>query len=254
MRKGVTLFLLLGLSGLTQAQSFNVDLDIGFGDQQGGNGAPDSAFGGAADNPGRWNRIEAGGPRQPVNLLGLGGMMSNVQLQGMEGLGNSYGYDNYANSGEYALLLNDAAVVSGEIDYRLTGLAAGRYLIYTYAVEASGLTDDATVTVPGADDPVKHVTGPMPGNQFIEGITHSVHTITLTGSSLDIYVTGPEHFTQTLTASKSWPYPSRRAQRSSGADSCSWFCGEGDQDRPNPGTAQHNQCAKFPYYGSFWSR
>lgn len=196
MLKGCVCFAsLIGLHAVVLCQSFNVDLDIGIGDQQGGNGAPSSAFGAAAGSPGYWNRIYAGGPSQPVNLHGLDGSVSQVQLQATGGLGISEGYDNFANAGDYALLLNDFATPgwSGqdfEIDYHLTGLQPGRYKIYTYAVDPRGMTLHTAVTIPGADDPTRYVTGPMPGNQLIEGVTHSVHDLTLAGDSFVIQVHG----------------------------------------------------------------
>lgn len=179
--------------GMSAAQSLNVDIDIGVGDQQGGNGAPSSAFGAAADSPGFWNRINALGPRNPVNLRGLDGGPTGVLMQGSGGLGVGGGYNSYSNTGDFALLLNDFAFIGGnpqEIDYHLTGLSEGRYRVFTYAVNASGYVIDTLVTVPGADDPLKVVTGPMPGNQFIEGVTHSVHDIWVTDGSIVIQVRG----------------------------------------------------------------
>lgn len=157
------------MSPLTPAQSFNVDIDVGIGDEQGGNGAPSSGFGAAAMSAGYWNRINAAGPRQPVSLRGPDGIESSVQLFATGGIGAGGGDDNYANSGDMALLLNDFAIIADEIDYHLTGLHPGRYRVYTYAVNGSGYRVNSTVTVPGADQPVMTVTGPMPGNQFIEG-------------------------------------------------------------------------------------
>lgn len=88
--------------------------------------------------------------------------------------------------------MNDYAFIGNEIDYRFSGLLPGQYDIYTYAVDPSGLTVDVQVTVAGADDPVKHVTGPMPGNnRFVQGITHTVHHLNLTGDSFTIQVAGP---------------------------------------------------------------
>ncbi|MCH8274937.1 MAG: hypothetical protein IH851_09115 [Armatimonadetes bacterium] len=43
-----------------QLLGFNIDLDIGSGSPEIGNGAPSDAFPGAAGQPGRWNRV--GGP------------------------------------------------------------------------------------------------------------------------------------------------------------------------------------------------
>lgn len=171
-------------------QSFSVDMDIGFGDSGVGNGAPSSAFGGAAGTPGVWNRIDAGG-QDPTYLLGLDGIRSHVLLTLSGGFGSGYGYHNGLDSGDYALLMNDASRVGDEVEFTLSGLRAGRYLVYTYAVDPSGVQNASAVTVPGADNPVQACTGPIPGNQFIQGITHTVHSIDLSSDTLTIQVSGP---------------------------------------------------------------
>jgi hypothetical protein len=103
----------------------------------------------------------------------------------MRGSGGAFGYNNPINTGDYNLLLNDADPVgAGGLRYTLDGLLPGRYKIYTYAVEPQGDPWLTQVTVPGSTQGTVAVTGPMPGNQLIEGITHSVHDIDFAGGSL----------------------------------------------------------------------
>src|SRR5579871_827635 len=174
-----------------RGQSFNIDLDIGQGDAQGGNGAPSSDFGGAANSPGFWCRVDAAGPSNPLSLQGLDGATTSVQMLATPSGGGTLGFDNPANTGNFALLLNDGGVINNERTYGFTGLRAGRYEVVTYAVCPDPLYDVATVTVPGADNPVENVTGPMPGNQFILGITHAQQYITISNGTLQIEVSGP---------------------------------------------------------------
>lgn len=170
-----------------RSQTFNVDLDSFVGDSGTGSGAPSDSFGGAAGTPGVWNRID-GGSVTPTMLLGLNGGQSQVMLSMAGGISGAYGYRNPIDSGDYALLMNDAADVSGENDYIVSGLQPGRYLVYTYAVNPSGRIGLSTVTIAGADDPVQTCTGPIPGDEFIQGVTHTVHSIDLTGDTIQIQV------------------------------------------------------------------
>lgn len=183
--------LVAGVAATSGAQSFNVDLDIFFGNSQVGNGAPSSGFGGAANDPGYWNRFDAGGYSDPKNLFGLDGSLTSVQLLATGGLGSSGGYNNSSNTGDYALLMNDFVRVNSEIDFHFTGLVPGQYDVYTYAVNPDPMRVYEQVTITGADDPIQYVSGPMPGNQFVQGVTHTVHDINLTGDSFVIQVSGP---------------------------------------------------------------
>lgn len=92
------------------------------------------------------------------------------------------------NSGDHALLLNDAAQVGtliqgGDLTYSFRGLTEGLYEVYTYAVNVAGFVIDTPVLIPQGDEPrVQVVTGPMPGNSFEYLITHSKHRVTISTS------------------------------------------------------------------------
>jgi hypothetical protein len=180
------------------AQGFNLDIDVMTGPPEGGNGAPGSTFAAAAGQAGFWNRMDAAGPSVPTSLYGLDGGLTSAQMYATGGLGSAGGSGLPINTGDYCLLLNDYVRLGGEsleVQYHFTGFTSGRYLIYTYAVNATGEQVAVDVTVPGALVPVQVATGPMPGNQFILGVTHTVHDLTLTGSAFDIKV-----------HSGQWPY------------------------------------------------
>jgi hypothetical protein len=180
-----------GVVGSAVAQGFNIDLDIGFGPPEGGNGAPSAGFAGAAGQAGFWNRVPASGPSSPVTLSGLDGSPTGAQIYATGGLGSSGGSGWTINTGDYRLLLNDYVVIGDAIQYHFTGFQPGRYLVYTYAVNAAEQQVSVQVNVPGAVVPTAVSTGPMPGNQFILGVTHTLHDLTITGSSFEINVSGP---------------------------------------------------------------
>jgi len=102
----IPLLLVVGVRG----QSLNVDLDIFAGPPEAGNGSPSSIFGGAADQQGFWNRMDAAGPRQATPLAGLDGNLTSAMIQVPGGSGGAGGSGYQGNTGDYALLLNDYAL------------------------------------------------------------------------------------------------------------------------------------------------
>ena len=180
----------LMLAAGVRAQSFNIDLDIMAGPPEAGNGAPSSAFGGASGSVGFWNRVDAAGPRQPVLLAGLDGGLTSASIQVPGGGGGAGGSGWNGNSGDHAFLLNDYAVVPDELVFRFAGMRPGPYRLYTYAsVPIPGYVLEAEVWVPGSRtlDP-QIVSGPMPGNGFAQGLTHSVHELDLFTNEFEIIV------------------------------------------------------------------
>lgn len=184
-----------GGSVSVHAQSFNIDLDSFSGTPEGGNGAPGSTFGGAAQSPGAWNRVYASGPTTPVALFGLDGVLTGAQIVATGGVGSSGGYNFHGNTGDYAALLNDFEDVGGSngIQFHFSGLLPGHYFVYTFAVDPAPGGTIAHVTVPGSVTPTQIVSGPMPGNQFILGQTHCIHELQLNGDSfeVDVGIPGP---------------------------------------------------------------
>src|SRR6185436_14534293 len=98
------------------------------------------------------------------------------------------GFNASGTSGDYRLLMDDYADIGGNgaVQYHFSGFQPGRYLIYSYACNPRSIFADVQVTVPGADVPLYHVTGPMQPDVYTQGITHSVHSINLTDSSFEI--------------------------------------------------------------------
>lgn len=169
---------------ISSAQSIFVDLDVIIGGPDVGAGAPGSAFGAAAGVPGFWNRVPAdsGGPFSPRDIFGNTTGVSMTWLGGGGGLG----YNNPNIAGDFKLLMADAeAVGAGGLRFTITGLLPGDYRILTYACKPQGEAWTTMITVPGSTSQnPQAVTGPMPVNQFILGVTHSVHDVSLSGGPL----------------------------------------------------------------------
>lgn len=183
--KRLTLFFSIALvCTIARSQSIYVDLDINDGDAGIGHGAPSTAFGGAAGVPGFWNLVPTGGG-VTWSLRDIQNQLTPVTV-GWTGSGGDLGYRNSNNTGDYALLLNDAERVgAGGLVFTITGLLPGAYHVITYAVKPQGELWTTMISVPGSSSPnPQAVTGPMPGNQLIFGITHCIHDIQLSGEDL----------------------------------------------------------------------
>lgn len=182
-RFGSVTFTAICAAATACAQSFNVDIDIFFGDPSLGNGAPSPSFGGAAGQQGFWNRCAYVG--DPQSLSDLAGNGTGVQMSyttGKAGSGGAGASSVTGNSGDYALLLNDSVSVAplvdgGHLTYRFTGLQPGQYRMYTYAVNIGGALMPTPVEVFGGVPSVEVVTGPMPGNSLVHLITHSIQEV-----------------------------------------------------------------------------
>lgn len=191
---------LLGLSvwltACAMSQAINVDLDVGTGDPEQGNGAPSSSFGGAASQPGFWNRVQFGAASVPL-LDSTGAPTAVVMSVDYFGFGSGVGFRNKLNTGDYALLLNDALQVGvlssgGAKEFFFTGLTSGSYQVYTYSVHPAGHFVSSPIYVEQASQNHKQiVTGPMPGNSFEYLITHSAHDVNVGPEGFSVYVEQP---------------------------------------------------------------
>jgi hypothetical protein len=183
--KGWWALAVVGASSLVTAQSINADINIPTDPELGG-GPPSNAFGAAAGQFGYWNAVPAG-EQTNIPLKDLSGGLTGVMFTAF-GTGGSGAWNNPANTGDFALLFNDADRIGDEgLQYTLTGLAAGRYLVYTYSVRPNGFHGEADITVPGSITPnPQHVAGTMPGNGFEYLRTHTIHEIVIGNGELRI--------------------------------------------------------------------
>lgn len=178
------------LCATANAQSLNVDLDVPGADPPLGGGAPSSSFGAAASQAGFWNAVEADGTQaEYISLQDLTGNLSSVELN-VSGPGEiDMAAVRYTpNTGDYALLLNDfAGIRGGGVNvYTFGHIRPGDYLVYTYAVRPNPQQYPINVEVDGSLDGIQTVSGPMPGNSFALGVTHSIHHVHVTDQTLVI--------------------------------------------------------------------
>ncbi len=187
-RLGIVCCLIFGASALTRSQSIYVDMDIMIGGPAIGAGTPSTLFGAAAGVPGYWNQVPTGngGPRSLRDTLGA---VTNVSMS-WTGSGGGLGYNNPNISGDFKQLMADADPVgAGGLRYTISGLTDGSYRVFTYACKPQGEAWTTMITVTGSTSPnPQAVTGPMPVNQFILGVTHSMHDVDVSGGMLTIYV------------------------------------------------------------------
>lgn len=175
----------VSIGRVASGQSIYVDMDGGFGGAEVGTGAPSSSFAGAAGVPGYWNQVQAGNGG-PWQLRDADGELGTVSMS-WTGSGASFGFNNPALTGDFRLLMADADQVgAGGLRYEISGLAPGEYRVFTYACKPQGQALTSFITVPGSTQGTVAVTGPMPPNFFVEGVTHSVHDIFVTGDTVQI--------------------------------------------------------------------
>jgi hypothetical protein len=173
------------------AQAFNVDTDLFNSSSIVGGGTPSSSFGAAAGQVGFWTSFYTDNNNEPLALRDTSGTLTSV-IAVAQGTGGGGGWNNPVNTGDYNLLLNDADQIGEGFRYTITGLAPGRYLVYTYSVKPNGQYGEADIMVSGSSSQnPQRVSGIMPGNQFQLGLTHSIHDVQVTDGSLVIGATGP---------------------------------------------------------------
>lgn len=164
-------------------QSFNIDIDVEAGGPEVGAGVPSNAFGAAANQPGFWTLLGAAQHTHAYPLFGLDGTATAATVRWkVSGGGAGSGMGN--NTGDFRLLLNDCTKVSVPTTYHFENILPGRYKLTTYAVDRGGNTYPTRVTVPGAVVTTKlSGNGAMPGDRFIESITHCIHEFRVAGTT-----------------------------------------------------------------------
>jgi hypothetical protein len=159
-----------------RAQSFNVDCGAEYGE-------PPASYGGAAAQPGFWNR-NPGNSSDPLPIQDLAGGVTAVTLTPGLPVGPA-SFENPGPSGGDAALLNDYLDLhSSPQFFTFSGLAAGVYTVYTYAWAPDVPTTRTTVVV-NDSEPVL-VGGDWPGVQQ-EGVTFARQDVTV-GDGEDVVV------------------------------------------------------------------
>jgi hypothetical protein len=192
MRNGAAC-LLLAVSAAA-GQSFNIDMDS-TGSPSLGAGVPSPLFGAAADQPGFWTSYLPTNDAVPLVSLSSGAPTSAmVQVISSSTTLSVNGFNNAANTGDFALLFNDGAqigttVQGGNRTYRVSGLLDGPYAVYTYTGRPQGTEGELQVEVVGSSQGVMTASGTPVGNTFTSGVTHVIHQVNVVGGAIDLRLT-----------------------------------------------------------------
>jgi hypothetical protein len=180
-------------AGLVSAQSLNIDLDSPSSGPALGGGVPSSGFGAASGQTGVWNSYAA--TSGPISLVGLGGgaTTATLSITATSTTVSVTAFNNANNTGDFALLLNDAQQIGtttqgGTRTYTFNGLTDGPYSLYTYAVPPANQNGEIFINIPGSSEGTLISTGTMPGNSFVLGRTHVIHTLNVVGGSFSVNV------------------------------------------------------------------
>jgi hypothetical protein len=203
--KSLTLSCALALSmsaGLAFGQSLNIDINRTTGT---GSGVSASSYGAASGQTGTWNSVVpsiAGA----TTLLDLVGANSGVTITRT---GNSSSSASSASTGaastDYSRLVYDYSDLFGPSDtvtYTLNGMDQGLYRMFVYACipGAAGFYTDGfgstvyhgstvSVNVGGASVGSSTTSGPVVGNVFQRGVTHSVFNMPVGAGAPAVTVT-----------------------------------------------------------------
>jgi len=180
-----------GTSTPAVAQSYNIDFDMFTSSPPKGGGVPSEFFGAAANQIGAWNSIlptSAG----PLSLFDITGSATSATLSasspdGLDGIA----FNNPANTGDFALLFNDAASIGSLLDggtrtQTFNGLIDGLYTVYTYGSPPQGTAGELHINIPGSAEGSLTTSGAMTPNTFELGVTHVIHTIQVVNGSFTI--------------------------------------------------------------------
>lgn len=178
----VTTALFACLGAAAMGQSINIDVGTTTSTEP-GFGPPAATFGAAAASAGTWNNFTGTG-NGPISLVGLNGQSTGVTISRTSGAGGNFAADNFNTDGDFERLFDDgqdlSMVAGGSVTYTISGLAAGTYNVFTYAIRPEDINSFTDVSVTGAESPnPQSVGGAMPFNGFLTGVTHSIHRVTL---------------------------------------------------------------------------
>ncbi len=168
------------LASTAGAQSFNVDVgSVAFGF-----GTPAATYGAAANSAGPWNAIDADqlgtGVYTSAPLTTTTGAASPVVLE-FDPLGLSFfplEFDEPNTLGDDESLMDDAYYASGSHQLTVRNLAAGSYVVYSYAMAPDSNAYQTGVEVVGSTDPLQAVGGDFSAG-FQLGVTHARHAVTV---------------------------------------------------------------------------
>jgi hypothetical protein len=177
--------LLIGIAGLAlaapaSAQGFNIDVSAVYG-------TPGPGFAAGGAQPGVWTSVGATQGTYP--LLSLSGAPTSATITCVGTGSYDFSYNNPGTSGDDQALMDDASdPTSIGATWTINGVAAGDYVLYTYAWAPDSSGFYSNVSVAGSPDPVQSVGGAWSGF-YTPGLTHAVHHITVaSGGSIGMSI------------------------------------------------------------------
>jgi hypothetical protein len=171
-------FALAAFAPFGSAQAINLDIGTF-------NAEPSSNYGGAIGQAGVWNRmtVVGGGPLQDIL-----GAATPVSVSATNALHFAFGFDNPNTFGDDALLLDGGH--DGDLTLRFTGIQNGDYRVCTYAFPPDNRLNYFTaVAVTGSIDAQQIVGGADWTGAHVQGETHALHRVVVTGGTLEIVCT-----------------------------------------------------------------
>lgn len=167
-------------------QSFNIDFNRSTAP---GNGAPASTFAGAGV-AGAWNALTDSATSLALADTAGGATAASITRSG----GASSGSDSPNTHTDFQFLLDDylLATASTSITLTVSGLAAGRYRVITYAIRTASPSTISSITVAGGltSNP-QTAGGVVPVDALAEGVTHTSHLIDLNAAGSVTITVGP---------------------------------------------------------------
>jgi hypothetical protein len=164
-----------------------------FGSASFGSGNPSATYGAAAGVPGTWNDIDFDLFVGPVftfpSLVDTSGSLTGVTLT-IDDLGNfatPLNFDEVNTTGDDQSLMDDIFWYGGGLGALLgtltiSGLAAGDYTIYTYAMAPDSAAAMTNIEVVGSPDPPQDVGGSFAAGHAL-GVTYALHAVTVSAGS-----------------------------------------------------------------------
>lgn len=158
-----------------RAQALNVDIGKS-------NLAPSAAYGGAASQPGHWNRMDK---TRNNALADLNGQPTTASVMATVVHTFEFAFDHPLTTGDDELLLD--AGHEGALTLQFTGLANGTYAVTTYAWAPDEpllyLTD---VSVTGSIDPMQTVGGVDWTGAHVLGGTFARHRVAVVNGTIEV--------------------------------------------------------------------
>ncbi|MBL8860223.1 MAG: hypothetical protein JNL28_17070 [Planctomycetes bacterium] len=178
----ISVLALGALAARASAQSFNLDVGSNISAP-----VPSPTYGAAALQPGFWSPV-ATTSGNPVALLDLNSNLpTSVTIQPSGGYGDFYD-NSQAWPGDDRNLMADASDVAnlavppsgGLITWTISGLSAGKYTIFTYALAPDfPASYTTTVEVTGAVEGAQTTGGVWSGSPHVLGVSYARHTRTI---------------------------------------------------------------------------